>query len=72
MVPVTRRAPPTPEVIAQAQRLLAGHIGPIARLMVKNAVSIATTREQFYVVLADLAADCVDREQLLGELSHIA
>jgi len=72
MVPVTRRPRLTPEVIAQAQRVLAGHIGPIARLMVKNAVSIAATREQFYVVLADLAADCVDREQLLGELSRIA
>jgi tRNA A-37 threonylcarbamoyl transferase component Bud32 len=72
VVPVTRRTPPTPEVIAKAQRVLAGHIGPIARLMVKNAASIAATREQFYVVLADLAADCVDRELLLGELSRIA
>ena len=71
MVPVTRRAPLTPEVIAKAQRVLAGHIGPIARLIVKNAVSIATTREQFYTVLADLAADGVEREQLLGELSRI-
>ena len=72
MVPLVRRAPPTPEAIAKAQRVLAGHIGPIARLMVKNAVSIATTREHFHVVLADLAADCVDREQLLAELSRLA
>ena len=59
-------------MIAKAQRVLAGHIGPIARLMVKNAVSIATTRQHFHVVLADLAADCVDREQLLAELSRLA
>ncbi len=72
MVPVTRRAPPSPEVVAKAQRVLAGHIGPIASLMVKSAVSIALTREQFYVKLADLAADCVDREELLAELSRIA
>jgi serine/threonine protein kinase len=72
MVPVTRRVPPSPEIVAKAQRVLAGHIGPIASLMVKSAASIAATREQFYVKLADLAADCVDREELLAELACIA
>jgi eukaryotic-like serine/threonine-protein kinase len=72
MVPVPRRVPPSPEIVAKAQRVLAGHIGPIASLMVKSAASIAATREQFYVKLADLAADCVDREDLLAELSRIA
>jgi eukaryotic-like serine/threonine-protein kinase len=71
MVPLIRRAAPTPEAIAKTQRVLAGHIGPIATLMVKSAVSIATTRDQFHLVLADLAADCVDRDQLLAELSRI-
>ena len=40
--------------------------------LTSRTASITATREQFYSVLADLAADCVDREPLLGELSRIA
>ena len=71
MVPLWRPTPLRPEMTVQAQRLLARHIGPIATLMVRNAASVATTRERFFAVLAELARDCTDRERLLRELSRL-
>ena len=71
MVPLWRPTPLRPEMTVQAQRLLASHIGPIATLMVRNAASVATTRERFFAVLAELAGDCTDRERLLRELSRL-
>lgn len=81
--PPLRAAPPTlvlevtgaqalqPATLEAAQALLAAHIGPIARLMVKNALSVAGDRENFFKVLADLAADCIDRQRLLDELARL-
>lgn len=81
--PPLRAAPPTlvlevagaqvlqPATLQAAQALLAAHIGPIARLMVKNALSVAGDRESFFKVLADLAADCIDRQRLLDELARL-
>lgn len=81
--PPWRAAPPTlvlevagaqalrPATLDAAQALLAAHIGPIARLMVKNALPAAGDRERFFKVLADLAADCVDRQRLLDELARL-
>lgn len=78
-----RAAPPTlllevtgaqalqPATLEAAQALLASHIGPIARLMVKNALSIAGDRESFFKVLADLAADGVDRKRFLADLERL-
>ncbi len=81
--PTPRPAPPTlvlevtgaqalqPATLEAAQALLAAHIGPIARLMVRNALSVAGDRETFFKVLADLAADCIDRQRLLDELARL-
>ncbi|WP_295640211.1 serine/threonine-protein kinase [uncultured Methylibium sp.] len=81
--PPLRAAPPTlvlevagaqalqPATLEAAQALLAAHIGPIARLMVKNALSVAGDRDNFFKVLADLAADCIDRQRLLDELARL-
>jgi len=81
--PPLRAAPPTlvlevagaqalqPATLEAAQALLAAHIGPIARLMVRNALTVAGDRENFFKVLADLAADCIDRQRLLDELARL-
>jgi serine/threonine-protein kinase len=71
LLPVLTVTPLRPETIAKAQVVLAAHIGPIAKFIVKKAASVATQREQFYNVLADMAGDGVDREQLLAELAKI-
>jgi eukaryotic-like serine/threonine-protein kinase len=71
LLPVLTVTPLKPEAIAKAQAILAVHIGPIAKVMVKKAAAIATQREQFFNVLADLAGESVDRELLLAELSQI-
>ena len=72
MLPVLTVTPLRPETIANAQAVLTAHIGPIARVMVKKASAIATQREQFFSLLADLAGEGADRERLLAELSKIA
>jgi len=48
------------------------HIGPIARVVTKKAAAAAAGRDEFYAVLAELAADSVDRATLLKALSRIA
>ena len=70
-LPVLTVTPLKPETIEKAQAVLAKHIGPIAKVMVKKACAIATQRDQFFSVLADLAGEGVDRERLLAELSKI-
>jgi eukaryotic-like serine/threonine-protein kinase len=72
MLPVLTVTPLKPETIAKAQTVLTAHIGPIAKVMVKRASAIATQREQFFSVLADLAGEGVDRDKLLAELSKLA
>ena len=70
-LPVLTVTPLKPETIDKAQAVLAVHIGPIAKVMVKKASAIASQREQFFSVLADLAGEGVDRERLIAELSKI-
>ena len=71
-LPVLGIVPLRPETVEQAERVLAAHIGPIARVVTKKAAAAAAGRDEFYAVLAELAADSVDRATLLKALSRIA
>ena len=53
-----------------ASKTLARHIGPIAKVVVKNASGQARTREQFFELLADQGPAGVDRETLISELQR--
>ena len=71
-LPVLAVEPLRPEPVEQAERVLAGYIGPIARVVTKKAAAAAAGRDEFYAVLAELAADSVDRATLLKALSRVA
>jgi serine/threonine protein kinase len=71
-LPVLGVVPLLPDTIEKAERVLTREIGPIARVMVKKAAAGAAGRDDFFLALADLAADDVDRERLLGNLSRLA
>ncbi len=60
------------ETVAAAERVLAAHVGPIARVLVKKAAAAAAGRDEFIAVLAELAAEGAERERLHRELSRVA
>lgn len=55
-------------VIGHALRVLTSHIGPIARIVVKNAAGKARSTDEFYRMIADETADSVDTRRLLKQL----
>jgi serine/threonine-protein kinase len=55
--------------LAHAVKVMARHIGPIAKIVVKKASAVAGTQEQFFQLLAD-QSDGVDRNKLLQELQQ--
>jgi eukaryotic-like serine/threonine-protein kinase len=57
--------------IEQAQRELARHIGPIAKVVVKQAAAQAAGREDFFARLAESIPDALRRERFLSELSRV-
>ncbi len=57
-------------VLEQSVRLLAVHLGPIARVVVKRAAERQRQREPFYALLAEAAPEAV-RGALLAELHAI-
>lgn len=70
------RAAPTGEpvsaaLIAQATRLLALHVGPIASTIVKRAAAQGTHRDAFFQALAAAVADRARRERLLADLAQL-
>lgn len=71
LFPVLGATPMRPETVEAARRVLATHIGPIARLMVRNAASVASTREHFFALLADLSGDTIERDALLRDLARL-
>ena len=71
-LPVLGATPMRPDLVEKAQRVLAGHIGPLAMLLARRAAANAPTREQFFSTLADQAGEEVDRKQLLADLWRIA
>ena len=68
--------PATPLVLSnatveQAQRLLAQHIGPIAKIVVKKALAQAVNREQFVAMLAEAVPAAPARQKLLIDLAGL-
>jgi eukaryotic-like serine/threonine-protein kinase len=57
--------------LEQAQRLLARHIGPIARLLVKKAAAQARDRAGFHLRLAEAVDDPAARAALMAELEKL-
>ena len=59
-------------LMAQSTKLLAGQIGPIARLVVKQAVARAPQREAFFAALGEAVTDPAKRARLLAELARLS
>jgi eukaryotic-like serine/threonine-protein kinase len=56
----------SPQVAARAEHLLAVHIGPMAKILVKKAAKSARGTEDFVAVLADAIDDDEDRADFLA------
>ena len=57
--------PPTPKDIENSSRRLAPYLGPIARIVVKKAAAVATSRRQFHLLLAEQLSSEDDKESFL-------
>ncbi len=58
----------TPEFVAHATRVLASHMGPLAKVIVRKAEAQAGNARHFVELLVQQAADGVDRDRLQQEL----
>lgn len=58
----------TPEFIDHATRVLASHMGPLAKIVVKKAQAQTALANEFMDFLVQQCADGVDKAQLLKEL----
>jgi serine/threonine-protein kinase len=65
-------APLTEPLLESATKLLAQHVGPIAKVMVKKAAGRTQDRGQFFDLLADAVPDGPARTKLLAELQRLA
>jgi len=65
----TKLAEVDPELQARAEKLLAQHVGPIARVLVKKAAN--SPREVFAARLAEAISDPVQRQRFLAELDRL-
>ncbi len=70
-LPVLGSTPMAADVAAKAEQVLAGHIGPIAGLIVRRASAATACREQFFTALVDQAGPDVDHKLLLAQLWRI-
>ncbi|MDO8420129.1 MAG: serine/threonine-protein kinase [Rubrivivax sp.] len=57
--------------VAQAAKLLAQHIGPIAGMLAKRSAARAPDREAFFGALTDAVPDAKAREQLRAALARL-
>lgn len=69
-------APPPAPAIDEAwsdavQRLLARHIGPIAKVVMKKALARSTQREQVIAIVGEAVPDSPARDKLLAELRRL-
>ena len=60
----------TAELVAHATKVLATHMGPMARVIVKQAQGRAGSAAQFIDLLVQHSADGVDRQRLAKELQQ--
>ncbi|MDP1648985.1 MAG: serine/threonine-protein kinase [Rubrivivax sp.] len=65
-------APIDDAIVAQATKLLAQHIGPIASVLVKRSAARAPDRLAFFGALTDAVPDAAAREQLRAALARLA
>ncbi len=70
-LPLLGNTPMAPGVVDKAQAVLAEHIGPIARVIVRRAGAQATSREAFFAELLHQAGDDANGELLLAQLWRI-
>lgn len=68
---MTLGAPVSDAVLEQAQRVLAVHLGPIARVVVKRAAERTRQRQPLFALLAEAVPEAA-RAKLLAELSRLA
>ena len=59
-------------VMDKAQTLLAQHVGPIAKVLVKRAAAGTDSRAVFFNRLAEAVSDAAAREKLLRDLGRLA
>jgi serine/threonine protein kinase len=62
--------PPTTQEVDNASRRLAPYLGPIARIVVKKATAQATSRRQFYLLLAEHLSSEDDKERFLHDVGQ--
>jgi len=65
-----RQAALTEAQLEQAQRLLAAHVGPIARVVLKRALDRTHQREPLFALLAEAAPEAA-RARLLADLNRL-
>ncbi len=63
--------PLTESVVEKSQALLAQHVGPIAKVLVKRAAAGTDSRAVFFNRLAEAVGDAKARERLLGALGQL-
>jgi serine/threonine-protein kinase len=61
-----------PETVVEAEKALANHIGPIARILVKKAAGTATSQMQLYEAVAGSIADETARSAFLRRAAATA
>jgi serine/threonine-protein kinase len=64
------RVPVSDALLEQAERLLAAHVGPIARVLVRRAVARTRQREALFALLAESVPESA-RARLQAELSRL-
>jgi eukaryotic-like serine/threonine-protein kinase len=64
--------PLTDALIGHSTKLLAAHVGPIATVVVKRALSRTSQRDLFFNALLDAVPDAAAREKLRGDLARLS
>jgi eukaryotic-like serine/threonine-protein kinase len=65
-------APVSDATVEQAARLLAQHVGPIAKVVARKAAARAPQREAFFALLAESVDAPAGRTKLLADLARLA
>lgn len=60
-----------PEVLAEVERSLSRHVGPLAKLLVKRTQGEATTIEEFFRALADNIPDAEEQQAFMKKMATV-
>jgi serine/threonine-protein kinase len=58
-------------LLERAQALLAQHLGPIAKVLVKRAAAQTDRRDVFFTRLSEAVTDPAARDKLMAELARL-